>query len=82
MAFTDRWWPARRAFRRRRSAICRASTHPIAMRRALVRAAVINEGHKRDGVPTLAGLSSVSEQLSEHLQVRLVRMPFLRLTFE
>ena len=31
--------------------------HPIAMRRALVRAAVINEGHRRDGVPTLAGLS-------------------------
>ena len=55
--------------------------HPIAMRRALVRAAVINEGHRRDGVPTLAGLSPL-EQLSEHLQVRLVRMPFLRLAFE
>ena len=31
--------------------------HPIAMRRALVCAAVINEGHRRDGVPTLAGVS-------------------------
>ena len=54
--------------------------HPIAMRRALVRAAVINEGHRRDGVPPWP--RSVSEQLSEHLQVRLVRMPFLRLAFE
>ena len=54
--------------------------HPIAMRRALVRAAVISEG--TDGTEFQPWPGSVSEQLSEHLQVRLVRMPFLRLAFE
>jgi hypothetical protein len=54
--------------------------HPIVMRRALVRAAVIKRG--TDGTEFQPSPGSVSEQLSEHLQVRLVRMPFLRLAFE
>ena len=62
-------------------------SHPIAAGQGITSglcrgpgAAVINEG--TDGTEFQPWPGSVSEQLSEHLQVRLVRMPFLRLAFE